>query len=205
MTKNGETAMKALFLNLLTALFISIQMPLWAMDEECPEEYVIEKCNDPLTLELQRTSEASDDACTMEEEPARVGPTQKYVDALITNFKTFVSSATQNVVIVATAPAWCGPCRIMEPILNELAEELSGNGAYLFVKLNLNVNDSDDALIAKWLGVFSKPGIEGIPAYIFMKDGVILDYGAGVLEKEQFKQALDKIFYPEERAECPEE
>lgn len=55
--------------------------------------------------------------------------------------------------------AWCGPCQMMKPVLEELKKELKGKVEIVEIDVDENPNEA------------SKYGIMGIPAYIYLKDG----------------------------------
>jgi thioredoxin 1 len=77
---------------------------------------------------------------------------------------------------------WCGPCRMIAPVLSELAQEYDG-------KITVGKCDveEDDELAAEF-------GIRNIPTIIFMKDGEIVDKLVGAVPKakleEKFKSLL---------------
>lgn len=74
---------------------------------------------------------------------------------------------------------WCGPCRIIGPIVDELAQEYAGRAN--IVKLNVDENPAT-------AGRF---GIQGIPTLLLFKDGELIDTIVGVQPKETLKQKLD--------------
>lgn len=91
-----------------------------------------------------------------------------------------LKSATPTVVDF-WAP-WCGPCRIVGPILEELATELAG--AVQFVKVNVDDNQE----------LASRYGIQGIPTLLFVKDGEIVDGQVGAVPKDVLKNKLSAAF-----------
>lgn len=76
---------------------------------------------------------------------------------------------------------WCGPCRTLAPVLDEVATEL-GEKAKI-VKVNVDEN-SDLA---------QKYGIRGIPTMIFFKDGEAAKTLVGVQPKEEIKKTLEEL------------
>lgn len=74
---------------------------------------------------------------------------------------------------------WCGPCRILGPVVDELAKEYEGRAN--IVKLNVDENPQT-------AGRF---GIQGIPTLLLFKDGELIDTLVGVQPKETLVQKID--------------
>ncbi len=83
-------------------------------------------------------------------------------------------------VLVDFWAAWCGPCRMLGPAIEELATDYEGKA----VIAKLNVDDAQD--IAQKFGVMS------IPAVMIFKDGKVVDSSVGVKPKTYYSKALDK-------------
>ena len=77
----------------------------------------------------------------------------------------------QMVVIDCWAP-WCGPCRMIHPIVEELAKEMQGK--IVFGKLNVDKNRATSA----------KYGIMSIPTLLVFKNGALVDNIIGAMPKE---------------------
>ena len=90
------------------------------------------------------------------------------------NFDSTVSSGSTPVVVDFWAP-WCGPCKAITPILDELSEELGE--AVKICKVNI---DSNSELASKY-------EIRAIPTILIFKDGQIADTIVGLIEKEDLK------------------
>ena len=93
------------------------------------------------------------------------------------NFDSAVSDASVPVVVDFWAP-WCGPCKAIAPILDELAEEL-GDTVKIY-KVNVD-NNSDIA------GKFE---IRAIPTILLFKDGQVAENIVGLVEKDDLKAKL---------------
>jgi len=93
-------------------------------------------------------------------------------------FQEFVSGS--KVVVVDCWAAWCGPCRFLSPIVNELAEE---NKDIAFGKLNV---DSNNAIPMKY-------GVMSIPTLLYFKDGEMVDKTIGALPKRALQERLEKL------------
>ena len=73
---------------------------------------------------------------------------------------------------------WCGPCRMVSPLVDQIAEE---NTQYLVGKINVD----DNPELAQAFGVFS------IPTLVVMKDGKIVNQSAGAKPKHQILAMLE--------------
>jgi len=97
------------------------------------------------------------------------------------NFEELVLKSTKPVMIDFWAE-WCGPCRMVTPIVNELATEYDGKAAIGKV----NVDDNP--------GITSKFGIRNIPTILFFKNGEIVDKQVGAVSKSVLVQKLESQF-----------
>ncbi|GBF49700.1 thioredoxin [Leptospira ryugenii] len=91
------------------------------------------------------------------------------------NFKTEISKGT---VLVDCWAEWCGPCRMVAPVLDELSNEMSD---VQIKKLNVDFNQK----------TAQEFGIQSIPTLLLFKDGVLVDKAIGALPKPQIKKFIE--------------
>jgi thioredoxin 1 len=86
-------------------------------------------------------------------------------------FDNVVNNAGKAVVVDFWAP-WCGPCRSIAPILEDIAKEMGDS--VLITKVNIDDNR----------GLADRFNIRAIPTILFMKDGQVKDQVVGMVHKE---------------------
>lgn len=102
---------------------------------------------------------------------------EKIVNLTTESFKSTVTSSTTPVLVDFWAP-WCGPCKAIAPILEELATELDGK--IKIAKVNI---DDNDAVAAEY-------GVRAIPTMILFKGGQVAETLVGMMPKAALKAKL---------------
>lgn len=92
--------------------------------------------------------------------------------------ETVLKAATP--VVVDFWAVWCGPCRMIAPVVEELAQEYSGK--VQFAKLNVDDNPA----------VSMKYGIRSIPTLLVFKGGKPVDQIIGAVPKREVQRRVDK-------------
>jgi len=87
----------------------------------------------------------------------------------------------QGLVVIDFWAAWCGPCRIISPTVEELSKEYSGK----IKVLKLNTDENSD--------IASRYQVMGIPTIMFFKDGMKLDQIVGVVPKKFIKSKIESF------------
>ena len=104
----------------------------------------------------------------------------KVVELNDANFAQEVLQASQPVLVDFWAP-WCGPCRQITPVIEQLAEENQGSAKVLKVNIDENPQTAQD------LNVYS------IPTLIVFKDGQEARRFVGVQSKDRLQDALNEM------------
>ena len=104
---------------------------------------------------------------------------QFVIETTDSNFENDVLKSDVPVLVDFWA-VWCGPCRALSPIIEQLAEEYQG-------KLKVCKVNTDEHPNAP-----SQYGVRGIPTVILFKDGQVVDQNVGVSPKAAFQEMINK-------------
>jgi len=102
----------------------------------------------------------------------------KYFTATDQNFKTSILES-DKVAMVDFWAAWCGPCMMLGPVIEELAGEYEGKA--VIAKLNVDENPNT-------AGQF---GIRSIPTMLIFKNGQVVDQMVGAMPKASIAKKID--------------
>ena len=102
---------------------------------------------------------------------------EKITNLTADTFKAAVAAATP--VLVDFWAPWCGPCKAIAPVLEELAGEL--NGKLQICKVNVDENDT----------IAAEYGIRAIPTMLLFKSGKVVEQIVGMMPKAALKAKLE--------------
>ena len=99
------------------------------------------------------------------------------MSVLNVNSKNFNEEIKEGIVLVDFFANWCGPCKMLSPIVDQVSNEFSN------VKfLKLNVDESSD--------IAGNYNIMSIPALLLFKDGVLISKSVGFISAEELKDFI---------------
>lgn len=102
----------------------------------------------------------------------------KYIELTGADFE---STVAEGVTLVDFWAPWCGPCRMIATIIEELAEEFDGKAKICKV----NTDEEQDIAV--------KFGIRSIPTILFFKDGEMVEQMVGAASKQAFADKLNSL------------
>lgn len=103
------------------------------------------------------------------------------LEATDSNFEELVLKSDKPVIVDFWAE-WCGPCRMVGPIVEEVGVDYEGKAVVAKVDVDSNP------------GITAKYGIRNIPTILFFKDGDIADKQVGAVPKSAIVAKLDALF-----------
>lgn len=103
----------------------------------------------------------------------------KYLVATDQNFKAEILDS-EKVALVDFWATWCGPCMMLGPVIEELADDYEGRA--VIAKLNV---DENSAITVQY-------GIRSIPSLLIFKNGQIVDQMVGSMPKNTIAKKLDE-------------
>ena len=102
----------------------------------------------------------------------------KYIELTQDNFEATVK---EGISMVDFWAPWCGPCRMLAPVIDELAADFEGKAK--ICKVN---SDEEQDLAVKF-------GVRSIPTILFMKDGKVVDQMIGAASKQAFEDKINSL------------
>ncbi|MCL4431656.1 MAG: thioredoxin [Epsilonproteobacteria bacterium] len=102
----------------------------------------------------------------------------KYVELTASNFEEITK---EGVALVDFWAPWCGPCRMIAPVIEELANDFDG------IAKICKVNTDEEQEIAV------KFGIRSIPTILFFKNGEMVDQMVGAASKQAFTDKINSL------------
>ena len=91
----------------------------------------------------------------------------------------FRAEISEGVVLVDFFATWCGPCKMLAPVLEELGEELTGKAKIVKVDIDQSMDLADEFRITS------------VPTMILFKNGKAVESLVGFLPKERIKQVIE--------------
>lgn len=102
----------------------------------------------------------------------------KYIELTNDNFE---STVKEGISLVDFWAPWCGPCKMLSPVIDELATDFEGKAKICKV----NTDEQQDLAV--------KYGVRSIPTIVFMKDGEVVDTLIGAQSKQALSDKLNSL------------
>ncbi len=104
----------------------------------------------------------------------------KVIEVNESNFEEVVLNSDIPVLVDMWAE-WCGPCKLIHPIMDEMSEEYDGKAKFT----SLDVEESPS--------ITAKYRVRNIPTVLFIKNGEVIDKIVGAVPKAKFVEKLESI------------
>ncbi len=111
--------------------------------------------------------------------PVKIPNTLQGVIHLSTN--NFDQTIKEGITLVDFFAEWCGPCKMMAPVIDKLAQEYTGRAKFAKVDVDMNFE------------LARRYGVQGVPTFGIFKDGQMVHRVVGGVGYQPLKVALDKI------------
>ena len=100
---------------------------------------------------------------------------------IISSVEEYVETIKEGITLVDFYADWCGPCRMLAPVIDKISEEYKEK--VKVIKVNV---DNHQQLAARY-------GISSIPTIIIFKDGIAAKVNVGFISFDEIKEMLDAI------------
>ena len=100
------------------------------------------------------------------------------MEKVITNTNFEEALAIPGLLVIDFWATWCGPCRMLGPVVDELASEFEGRATIA----KCNVDDCEE--------IAMRFGVRNIPTLVFVKNGEVVDRTVGVLPKQELEAKI---------------
>jgi len=87
---------------------------------------------------------------------------------------------TDKLLLIDFVASWCGPCQMMEPVMEELKKNFKDEKGVEIVKLDINENPE----------LSEKYSVMSVPTFVFIKNGEVVDLATGPLPKDLLAEKI---------------
>jgi len=101
----------------------------------------------------------------------------------VTDYNIDETLSKKELTVLDFWAPWCGPCKMLTPIIDGLAKEYSENEKVSIGKINVDENS----------GLSMKYGIRGVPTILFIKDGEVVDRVVGLKNRSELIEKINTI------------